>query len=390
MERAERNLPRVRGRQMIYLDHAATTPLDREVFEAMSPFFQYEYGNPQSQHAAGRAAANAVVAARDGVARTVGCAAENVVFVSGGTEAGNTAVKGVCARSGKGHLVISEIEHPCVYESALDLTAFGFEVTFVKPDGQGVVRPEAVRRALRPDTVFCAVMAANNETGVLQPVEQIGALCRERGVFYYCDCVQTAGSLPLPMAHCDGLGISAHKLYGPKGAGALCLKSGSRLARLISGGRQERGLRGGTLNAAGAVGLSVALQRAAQAREQNNKKTAAVRDRFLRRVFAEIGGVHLNGGEAELLPSHANLSFEGCDGENILFALDLKGVAVSTGSACSAGAVTPSRVIAASFGEERAKSAVRFTFGKYNTEEEADRAAAALKEAVEKIRSLRA
>ncbi len=373
---------------MIYLDNAATTPLDKEVLGAMSPFLNENFGNSQSQHAAGRMAANAVVAARDRVADIFGCKAEEVYFVSGGTEADNTVLKGVCAHFKRGHIVLSEIEHPALYESALDMQTFGFEVTFVSPDKRGVILPQAVERALRPDTIFCGVMAANNETGVVQPAEEIGRLCKDRGVFYYADCVQSAGAMPLPTEFCCGLGVSAHKLYGPKGAGALYIKSGSPISRLISGGMQERGLRGGTLNTAAVVGLASALERAAEGREENNKKISALRDRFVNRVLGEIEGAHLNGAGAKILPSHANISFDGCDGANILFALDLKGIAVSTGSACSAGAVTPSRVITCMAGEARAKSAVRFTFGKYNTEEEADFTVEALKEAVHKIRSV--
>ncbi len=375
---------------MIYLDNAATTPIDDEVFEAMSPFYKQNFGNPQSQHSAGRAAANAVVAARDYVARVIGCKAEEIIFLSGGTEAGNTALKGVCGNFKKGHLVVSGIEHPALYESALDMRGDGFDVTFVKPDSRGVVEPSAVAEAMRGDTVFCAVMAANNETGVIQPVKEIGGLCRERGIFYYCDCVQTAASLPFPTDFCDGLGISAHKFYGPKGIGALYLRNGNRLKRLISGGMQERGLRGGTLNAAAAVGLSVALLRAVENRGKTTERITALRDRFIERVLAEIDGTSLNGERSLLIPSHANISFDGCDGENVLFALDLKGIAVSTGSACSAGAVTPSRVIAASWGEARAKTAVRFTFGKYNTLEEVDETVEALKAAVKSIRLAKA
>lgn len=373
---------------MIYLDNAATTPLDKEVFGAMSPFFDQNFGNPQSQHGYGRSAANAVVAARDKVAEILGCRAEEVIFLSGGTEADNAALKGVCARFRRGHIVISEIEHPALYESALEMRAFGFDVTFVKPDKNGAVGVAAVAEALRDDTVFCGVMAANNETGVIQPVEEIGAICRERGIFFFTDCVQTAGALPFPTNYCDGLALSAHKFYGPKGAGALYLRGGSKIERLISGGRQERGFRGGTLNTAAVAGLAEALERAVASREANNKKIAALRDAFVGRVLSGIDGALLNGG-GKILPSHANISFEGCDGENILFALDLRGIAVSTGSACSAGAVTPSRVISCMAGEERAKSAVRFTFGKYNTEEEVEIAFAALKDAVEKIRSVK-
>lgn len=374
---------------MIYLDHAATTPLDEEVIRAMSPFFHESFGNPQSQHAAGRAAANAVVAARDRIAAILGCKSEEVYFVSGGTEADNTVLKGVCARKRSGHLVLSGIEHPALYDSALAMREFGFDVTFVAPDGRGVIDPDDVKKAIRSDTVFCSVMAANNETGVVQPVKEIGLLCRERGVFFYSDCVQSATALAFPTDFCDGLGISAHKFYGPKGVGALYLRGGSKICPLMTGGMQERGMRGGTLNTAAAVGLGIALDRAVRDREENSRKVAALRDRFVRRVLHEVDGVSLNGEGAELLPSHANLSFAGCDGENVLFALDLKGIAVSTGSACSAGAVTPSRVIAAMAGEARAKSAVRFTFGKYNTEEEVDFTVEALKDAVGKIRSLK-
>ena len=342
----------------------------------MLPFMRQDFGNPQSQHSAGRAAANAVISARDKTARLLGCKSEEVYFVSGGTEAGNTALKGVCAYHGKGHL------------SAKDMQKFGFEVTFLKPDSRGIVSAESVSAAIRNDTIFCAVMAANNEVGTIQPVEEIGEACKERGVFYYCDCVQTAGALPFPTAHCNALGISSHKFYGPRGFGAMFIKNGSKINRLISGGMQERGFRGGTLNAAAAVGLAEALETAVNEREQNNKKIAALRDGFLNRVLTEINGAQLNGDRALRLPSNANISFKGCDGENILFLLDLNGVAVSTGSACSAGAVSPSHVLSAmGLPADRVKSAVRFTFGKYNTEEEVIAATEILKKVINKIKN---
>lgn len=375
---------------MIYLDNAATTPLDSAVLDEMLPYMRENYGNPQSQHAAGRVCANAVIAARDKVAHIMGAIPEEVYFVSGGTEAGNTALKGVCAAKRRGHLVISAIEHPAILESAEDMRKFGFDVTYVNPDNRGIIGGQSVKNALRDDTVFCSVMAANNETGVIQPVEEIGKLCKERGIFYYCDCVQSAGVLPFPTKFCDGIGISAHKFYGPKSAGALYIKKGSVISRLISGGRQERGFRGGTLNAAAAVGLAAALERAVAESKVNNKKIAALRDEFVKRVLSEISGAHLNGDSTLRVPSNANISFDGCDGENILFLLDLKGIAVSTGSACSAGAVTPSRVLTAmGLSESRAKSAVRFTFGKYNTREEIDKTVTALKEAVGNIRKIK-
>jgi len=375
---------------MIYLDNAATTPVDDEVMAAILPYLKENFGNSQSQHGAGRIVANAVISARDSVAEIIGCRPEEIYFVSGGTEAGNTALKGVCSAHGKGHIVVSAIEHPAVIESAKQMMKFGFEATFVKPEADGIVRAQAVEEALRPDTVFCAVMAANNETGVVQPVEEIGKICRERGVFYYCDCVQSAGVLPFPVKSCDALAISAHKFYGPKGAGALYIKNGSRINGLISGGMQERGLRGGTLNAPAVIGLAAALKRAVRDSEKNNEYIKGLRDYFLKRVLNEIDGAYLNGDEKRRVPCNANISFDGCDGQNILFLLDLQGIAVSTGSACSAGAVTPSHVLTAmGLSAERVKSAVRFTFGKYNTREEVDITISALKEIVKKIRSVK-
>lgn len=373
---------------MIYFDNASTTPLDGEALEAMLPYLKENFGNPASQHSAGRKAADGVLKARDKIAALFGCKSEEVFFVSGGTEAGNWALKGACAaQAGRGkHIIVSSIEHPALIESARDMEKFGFETTFIDPDERGAINPADVEKAIKKDTVFCAVMAANNETGVIQPYMEIGDICKERGVFYYADCVQTAGALPFPTGRCSAFGISAHKFYGPKGVGVLYIKEGEKISRFISGGKQERGLRGGTTNAAACVGCAVALERAVENLKENDKKIAALRDKFVKATLENIEGAHVNGG-GEILPSHANISFDGCDGENVLFLLDLNGVAVSTGSACSAGAVAPSHVLTAmGLGEKRVKSAVRFTFGKYNTEEEVDRAVSVLKAAVGKIR----
>ena len=369
---------------MIYLDNAATTVLDDDVLAAMLPYLKSEYGNAQSQHAAGRAAAQGLISARDGVAAVFGCKGDEVYFLSGGTEAGNLAVKGVCAAHGKGHLIVSAIEHPAVLESAISMQKSGFDLTVINPDSCGILPPQSVEKAIRPDTVFCAVMAANNEIGTLQNVEEIGEICMRHGIFYYCDCVQSVGIAPFPVKHANAFAVSAHKFHGPKGVAAMYIKSGSRINGIISGGRQERGLRGGTVNVASAVGLAVALEKAVKG--EHNKKIAALRDGFVDRVLTEIEGAHLNGDSVRRVPSNANISFDGCDGENILFCLDLKGICVSTGSACSAGAVTPSHVVSATAGEARAKSAVRFTFGKYNTQEDVAVTVDALKETVAKIR----
>lgn len=371
---------------MIYLDNAATTCLDGDVLQKMLPYLQSNYGNSQSQHAAGRSAALGLISARDKVAALFGCKSEEVYFLSGGTEAGNLAVKGVCQAHGKGHLIISAIEHPAVIESATCMQKLGFEVTFIQPDNRGIIPPEEVENAVRPDTVFCAVMAANNEIGTIQNVQQIGEICKRYNIFYYCDCVQSVGVVPFPVGVADAFAISAHKFHGPKGVAAMYIKGGSKINGIISGGRQERGLRGGTVNVASAVGLATALENALMG--SNNAKIAALRDDFVKRVLSEIEGTHLNGDPTLRVPSNANISFDGCNGENILFCLDLKGICVSTGSACSAGAVTPSHVISAVAGEVRAKSAVRFTFGKYNTKEEVDYTLSALNEIVLKIRKV--
>lgn len=374
---------------MIYLDHAATTPLDRAVLEKMTPYLTEIYGNPSSQHSFGQRAANAVQSARDKIAQIMGVAPNALYFTSGGTEAGNTALKGVCAANrDKGrHIVLSAIEHPALLSSAEDMKKFGYEVTYVNPDENGVVSADSVEKAIRPDTVFVGVMAANNETGVIQPARDIYEVCKERKVFYYCDCVQTAGVLDFAQFPADGIGFAAHKFYGPKGFGGLYVGGNHKFERLLSGGSQERGLRGGTTYVAGAVGCACSLESAYACAHGNNKRVAALRDAFVDGVFSAIDGVHLNGDKMNRLPSNANLSFDGCDGEQIAFALDLKGIAVSTGSACSSGAVTASHVLTA-MGLEygRVKSAVRFTFGKYNTQEEVDFTVRALCEVVDKIR----
>lgn len=375
--------------KMIYLDHAATTPLDGEVLKAMTPYLTDIFGNPSSQHRFGREAANAVQNARDGIAHILGVKAEELYFTSGGTEAGNTALKGVCRfnRAKGGHAVLSAMEHPALLESAKDLKKEGFEVTLVNPDKDGLVSPESVAKAIRPDTAFVGVMAANNEVGTIQPIKDIYAVCKERGTFFYCDCVQIAGVLPFVDFPADGIGFSAHKFYGPKGFGGLYMRGNRYFDRLISGGGQERSLRGGTTYVAGAVGCACALKNAVRDMEVNNAKVKALRDGFLNGVLSEIDGAHLNGDLGKRLPSNANISFDGCDGEQILFALDLQGIAVSTGSACSSGAVTPSHVLLSmGLGEARAKSAVRFTFGKYNTEDDVAKTLEVLKEVVKKIR----
>lgn len=374
---------------MIYLDHASTTPLDTDVLEVMTPYLTKYYGNAASQHSVGRRVANAVQDARDRIAKIMGVKGDELYFTSGGTESGNTAIKGVYRfNQNKGkHIVLSAFEHPALLESARDLVKEGFELTLVNPDERGIVSPQCIAQAIRPDTVFVGVMGANNEVGTIQPIEAIYSECKARDVFFFCDCVQVAGVIDFSKFPADGISFSAHKFYGPKGFGGLYMRGNRHFTRLISGGGQERGLRGGTTYASGAVGCAYALEKATQNMAENNAKVKALRDRFIQLTQTKISGTHINGDLQSRLPSNANISFDGCDGEQILFALDLQGIAVSTGSACSSGAVTPSHVLLSmGLGEARAKSAVRFTFGKYNTEQEVEQVVDALEQVVKKIR----
>ncbi|MGN0804469.1 MAG: cysteine desulfurase family protein [Candidatus Coproplasma sp.] len=375
---------------MIYLDYSATTPLDSDVLEAMTPYLTTIFGNSSSQHSFGRKAGNAVQDARDKMAKILGVKGDELYFTSGGTESGNTALKGICRQNiAKGkHIVLSAFEHPALLESAKDLEREGFEVTLVNPDKRGIVSPQSVSSAIRPDTVFVGVMGANNEVGTVQPIEEIYDVCKQRGVFFFCDCVQVAGVIPFNKFPADGISFSAHKFYGPKGFGVLYMRGDRPFRRLISGGGQERSLRGGTTYVAGAVGCAYALEKAYLSMEEHNAKVKALRDEFIDRVLTEIPDTHLNGDRESRLPANANISFDGCDGEQIVFALDLKGIATSTGSACSSGAVTLSHVLLSmGLSEERVKSAVRFTFGKYNIIEEVEEAVQALKQIVARIRA---
>lgn len=373
---------------MIYLDNAATTPIDDDVLEAMLPYIKENFGNPSSRHAYGRAASAALLGARDSVAATLGCESDEVYFVSGATEACNTAIRGVCLENGdRGkHIIVSAIEHPAVLKSALNMQNFGFEVSVIPCGENGIIKAEEVLRLIRPDTVLCAVMAANNETGSIQPVTEIANICAERNVFYFCDAVQYIGAYELPLKNISAVAFSAHKIYGPKGIGAMYLKRNVKITPHILGGPQERALRGGTEFVAGAVGLAFALEKAALEREENNKKAALVRDGFILKVLSEIEGAHING--ENTLPGFANLSFDGCEGDSLFFNLDLNGIAVSRGSACAAGASEPSHVLKAmGLDEGRVNSSLRFTFGKHNTLEQAFMAAERLIEVVAAVRA---
>ena len=379
--------------QNIYFDHAATTPVDPRVLEKMLPYFTDNFGNPNSQHAFGRRAVTAVDEARDTVAKCIGAKPSEIYFTSGGTESDNWAMRGAAhalADRGK-HLIISAVEHPAMLSAAKELQREGFEVTLAPVDGYGTVDLAKLEEAIRPDTVFIGVMAANNEVGTLQPVKEIAALAKARGIAFFTDAVQAAGTMKLDVKElgADMLSLSGHKFYGPKGVGVLYVRSGLKLARLVAGGHQERGMRGGTTNVPGIVGLAEALRLSQEHLHENAAYVAGLRDRFVARVQKEIPFVKYNGHPENRLPGNANFSFRYIEGESLLFSLDLAGIAVSSGSACSSGSLEPSHVLLAmGVPEGLAHGSIRFSFGRENTAGEVDYAVDRLKEIVVRLRAL--
>ena len=378
---------------MFYFDHAATTPVDPRVLQKMLPYFTENFGNPNSQHACGRRAAAAVDEARDTVASLIGAKPSEIYFTSGGTESDNWALRGAAhanAERGK-HLIVSAVEHPAMIATARELQKEGFEVTFAAVDEFGRVDLQKLKDSIRPDTTFIGVMTANNEIGTLQPVAEISALARERGIVFFTDAVQAAGALKLNVKEptVDMLSFSGHKFYGPKGVGVLYVRSGVRVGKIITGGHQERSMRGGTTNVPGIVGLAEAFRLANEEMAQNNAHVSAIRDRFIARVLREIPYVKLNGHPKDRLPNNANFSFRYIEGESLLFSLDLAGIAVSSGSACSSGSLEPSHVLLATgLPEGLAHGSIRFSFGKENTAEQIDIAVEKLKEIVVRLRNL--
>ena len=379
--------------QNIYFDHAATTPVDPRVLEKMLPYFTDNFGNPNSQHAFGRRAVTAVDEARDTVAKCIGAKPSEIYFTSGGTESDNWAMRGAAhalANRGK-HLIISAVEHPAMLSAAKELQREGFEVTPAPVDEYGTVDLAKLEEAIRPDTVFIGVMAANNEVGTLQPVKEIAALAKARGIAFFTDAVQAAGTLEVNVKElgADMLSLSGHKFYGPKGVGVLYVRSGLKLARLVAGGHQERGMRGGTTNVPGIVGLAEALRLSQEHLHENAAYVAGLRDRFVARVQKEIPFVKYNGHPENRLPGNANFSFRYIEGESLLFSLDLAGIAVSSGSACSSGSLEPSHVLLAmGVPEGLAHGSIRFSFGRENTAGEVDYAVDRLKEIVVRLRAL--
>jgi cysteine desulfurase len=374
----------------VYLDNNATTPVLPEVFEAMRPYFEERFGNASSIHHHGQETRAAVEDAREAVADLVGSTASEIVFTSGGTESDNLAIAGWVA-AGE-HVITSSIEHHAVLHSCKHLERIGCEVSVLPVDGRGLVDPDDVKHALRPNTKLISVMIANNETGVLQPVQEVGKIAAEAQVLFHTDAVQGAAKVPIDVRRigCDALSISGHKIHAPQGVGALYVRKGTRIEPIFHGGRHERSRRAGTENVPGIVGLGKAAQVAKESLHRGDyKKIAEMRDRLEQAILAQMDEAGVNGAGAPRVPNTTNIHFDHIEGESLVIALDLKGLAVSTGAACSSGAIEPSHVlIAMGMRPEQARASIRFSLGKQTTAEEIDFALALVPGTVARLRDL--
>ena len=377
----------------IYFDHAATTPLCKEALEKMLPYMTEVFGNPNSQHYYGREAVKAVDEARDGIAKIINAKPNEVYFTSGGTEGDNWAMRGIAhAHKNKGkHLIISPIEHAAMLATAKSLVKEGFSVDYMQVDEYGFINLEHLKSIIREDTIFVGCMMANNEVGTIEPIKEIAKIAHEHGAVMFTDAVQAAGVLKIDVKELgvDMMSMSAHKIYGPKGVGALYVRNGLKFDSILTGGHQERMKRGGTTNVAGIVGFYEAFKIAEREMDKNFAFVSSLRDHFIDRVLAEVPFVKLNGPRENRLPANADFSFKFIEGESILFSLDLAGIAVSSGSACSSGSLEPSHVLLAlGLPEELAHGSIRFSFGKHNTMEEVDYAVDTIKAAVQRLREM--
>ncbi|MCK5827508.1 cysteine desulfurase [Candidatus Bipolaricaulota bacterium] len=373
----------------IYLDNSATTPLATEVLDAMSPFFQTHYGNASSLHSAGRQARRAVEESRSSIAEHLGAQPSEIVFTSGATEADNLAILGTALQSKQGgHIITSKIEHDAVLHSSNWLASQGYNVTFLDVDEFGRVNAEAVQKALRPDTLLVSIMAGNNEIGTLQPLREIGEICRERNIPFHTDAVQAYGKVDLPMDVIDMLSVSAHKLHGPKGVGFLYVRKGVKLTPLLHGGGHEGGRRSGTENVPGIVGLGAATQLAFAERGGVTARMSGFRDRLIEEIL-KLPGTRLNGHASDSLPHIANFSFEAIEGESLIMKLDEHNIAASTGSACSSPNLEPSHVLVAlAVPLSMAHGSLRISTGRQTTDSDIDALLQALPVVVQELRDI--
>ena len=376
-----------------YLDHAATTPVRPEVVEVMGLYFVDSFGNPSSAYSYGAEAREAVADARDKVARLIGASSDEIVFTSGGTESDNSAIQGTAyANQDKGnHIITTTIEHHAVLDTCRWMEKHGFDVTCLPVDKYGLVDPDDVKKAITNRTTLISVMHANNEIGTIEPIAQIAGIAREAGVYLHTDAVQTAGHIPVDVNNLgvDLLSISAHKMYGPKGTGALYIRKGTKFDKYLHGGEQEKNRRAGTENVPGIVGFGVAADKARSEMTQEAQRQADLRDKLIRGISESIDNTGLNGHPKERLPNNVNMCIDYVEGESILLNLDLEGICASSGSACTASSLDPSHVLLAlGMPSEKARSAIRFTLGRQNTDEDIDRVLDILPRVVARLRSL--
>jgi cysteine desulfurase len=379
---------------VIYLDHAATTPLDQEVLQAMLPYLTDNFGSASTLYSLGKDTRRAVEDAREKVAKLIGANPEEIYFTSGGTESDNWAIKGAAfANEKKGnHIITTKIEHHAVLETCTWLEKRGFEVTYLPVDSDGMVNPEDVRKAITDKTILISVMHANNEIGTIEPVEEIGKIAKEHGILFHTDTVQTVGNIPVDVnaIGCDMLAMSAHKFYGPKGAGAMYIRKGSRVDNFMHGGGQESHRRAGTHNVAGIVGLGKAAELALARLEGDSvAKITKLRDMLIDGILTNIPDVRLNGHRTKRLPNNVNVSFTGIEGESIILLLDMYGICASSGSACTSGSLDPSHVLMAlGLKHEQAHGSLRLTLGSENTEWDVKNVLEALPVIVERLRAM--
>ena len=377
------------------MDHSATTPVAPEVQAAMLPYFGEKFGNASSLHRSGREAKEALEDSREKVAALLGARAEEIIFTSGGTESDNLALKGIARKNQKlgKHIITTQIEHPAILETCRALEKDGFEVTYLPVTGEGLIELSTLEAAIRPDTILISVMHANNEVGTIQPLEEIGRLAAERDIYLHSDAVQSVGKIPVNVDDLgvDLLSLSAHKLYGPKGVGALYIRKGTKLESIIQGGGHERRLRSGTENISGIVGLARAAELAERDMPREAERLAGLRDRLAELVLGKVKDAWINGTMKKRLPGNLNFGFKYVEGESLLLFLDSKGICVSTGSACSSHKLEPSHVLMSlGLKAEECHGSLRITLGMSNTMEEIEYVAGSIVEAVERFRGISA
>ena len=379
-------------KRKIYLDYAATTPLDPQVLKVMLPFLKTKFGNTMSLHSLGQEAKEVLEDSREAVARLMKAKPEEIVFTSSATESNNLALKGIAfanQTSGR-HLIVSSIEHACVLESAKWLEKQGFEITKIKVDRQGLIDPQDIKKAIKKETILVSIIHASNEIGTLEPIEEMGEICHEKGVYFHTDAAQSFGKIPIDVnqTNIDLLTASSHKMYGPKGAACLFVREGTKIEPLLHGGGQEMGLRSSTVNIASIVGFAEACLIAEKVMRKESLRVSNLRDKLIKGIL-RIKGSHLNGHPIKRLPNVANFWFDFVEGESIVIQLDLLGIAASTGSACSSAKLEPSPVLLAiGLKPEQAHSSLRFSLGRFSSEEEINELLKVLPEVIEKLRKI--